>query len=129
MSLAKSFTDLKMWQEGHNLVLAVYKHTEEFPRREDFGLTSQIRRSAGSIASNITEGFERGTKKEFIRFLVIARGSLAETQNHLLLARDLGYLKQETFHQLAEQTVLVHKLMNGFIRSLRTSSLTNKRTS
>lgn len=129
MSFAKSFTELKVWQEGHALVLSVYKISTEFPQRENFGLTSQMTRSASSITANITEGFERGSRKEFIHFLTIARGSLAETQNHLLLARDLGYLDNLVFEKLAQQTVVIHKLINGLIRSLRSSALANKRTS
>lgn len=126
MSFAKSFTELKVWQEGHTLVLAVYRKSDSFPRREDFGLTSQLRRSASSVTANITEGFERGTKKELTQFLIIARGSLAETQNHLLLARDLGYLNEADFQKLAQQAVIVHKLLNAFIRSIKP---VNQRTS
>ena len=129
MSFARSFTDLKVWQEGHKLVLRIYDHTATFPDHEKFGLTSQVRRSAGSVTANITEGFERGSKKEFMQFLTIARGSLAETQNHLLVARDLGYLDKQVFDTLAKQTVTTHKLINALLRSLRASTPTNKRTS
>lgn len=129
MAFAKSFTDLKVWQEGHAFALAIYKATERFPARENFGLTSQIQRASTSITSNITEGFERGSKKEFVQFLVIARGSLGETQNQLLLARDLGYITKEQFGALAEQSVVVHKMINALIRSLKTSPPANKRTS
>ncbi len=122
MSLAKSFTELRVWQEAHKLTLDVYRCTETFPSQESFGLTSQLRRSTSSVAANITEGFERGSKKDFAHFLIIARGSLAETQNHLLLARDLSYLQQDQFNQLAAKTIKVHKLLNSLIRSLKTSS-------
>lgn len=126
MSLAKSFTELKVWQEGHKLVLDVYRASESFPKSEVFGLTSQLRRSASSVTANITEGFERGTKKELHQFLMIARGSLGETQNHLLLARDLGYLTNDDFQNLAQQAIAVHKLLNAFIRSIKPA---NQRTS
>lgn len=126
MSFAKSFTELKVWQEGHKLVLETYRLSESFPKSETFGLTSQLRRSVSSITANITEGFERGTKKELHQFLMIARGSLGETQNHLLLARDLKYLAETDFQKLAAQAVSVHKLLNAFLRSLKPA---NQRTS
>ncbi|HLB66728.1 MAG TPA: four helix bundle protein [Candidatus Saccharimonadales bacterium] len=129
MGFAKSFTELRAWQEAHKYVLLVYKATDSFPAKESFGLTSQIRRAAVSITSNIAEGFERGSKKELIQFSVIARASLSETQNQLLLAKDLSYLKQADFNKLAGQSIVVHKLTNAFIRSLRTSSLADKHTS
>lgn len=119
MSFAKSFTELKVWQESHKLTLAIYKASETFPQKEVFGLTSQVRRSASSVPANITEGFERGTKKELNQFLIIARGSLAETQNHLLLARDLAYLAEVDFQKLVRHAVVVHKLLNSFISSLK----------
>lgn len=126
MSFAKSFTELKVWQEGHKLVLDVYRVSESFPKSEVFGLSSQLRRSASSVTANITEGFERGTKKELHQFLMIARGSLGETQNHLLLARDLKYLVEADFQRLAKQAVSVHKLLNAFSRSVKPA---NQRTS
>lgn len=129
MPLAKSFPELQVWQEAHSLVLMIYKATDSFPKKEDFGLTSQVRRAAVSITSNITEGFERGSKREFCQFLIIARGSLGETQNQLLLAKDLLYLTQEDFNKVEEQSVKVHKMLNAFIRSLKTSSLANQQTS
>ena len=127
MAFAKSFTDLVVWQEGHKFVLAVYKATSKFPRSESFGLASQIQRAAVSITSNITEGFERGSNKELRQFLVIARGSLAETQNQQLIARDLGYITNSDFSKLADQSVVIHKLINAFRASL--SKPANERTS
>lgn len=129
MSFAKSFTDLKVWQDGHQLALAVYRASEAFPQKEQFGLTSQLTRAASSVTANITEGFERKSKREFIQFLAIARGSIAETQNHLLLARDLGYLDGKIFESLAKQTIAIHKQINALIRALKTSLPANKRTS
>jgi four helix bundle protein len=117
------FTDLLTWQKGHSFVLAVYKSTARLPQSEQFGLTGQIRRAAVSVTSNIVEGFERGTNKEFRQFLIISRASLAETQNQLLLAKDLGYLKKEDFERLAGQSVELRKMINGFIKSLQTRSL------
>jgi four helix bundle protein len=115
----RSFTALNAWKEGHGLVLSIYKITEFFPDKEKFGLTSQIRRAAVSITSNISEGFNREGLKEKIQFYSIARGSLAEIQNQLLIARDIGFLKEESFIGIAEKTVVVSKLINGLIKSLK----------
>ncbi len=123
MASITKFTELIAWQKAHKLVLAIYKATEQFPASEQFGLTSQVRRAAVSITSNIVEGFERSSNKELKQFLIIARGSLGETQNQLLLARDLGYLSKEDFNRLAHDSIEVHKLINGFIKSLQTRKL------
>ena len=85
------FTDLKVWQRSHSLVLGVYKLTKSFPVEERFGLTAQVRRSAISIPANIAEGSKRRHNPEFARFLNIAEASLAETEYLLLLSRDLGH--------------------------------------
>lgn len=116
-SSIKSFTQLISWQESHKLVLEIYKITEKFPVDERFGLTNQIRRAGVSITSNIAEGFRRESYKEKIRFYYISLGSLSEVQNQLLLARDLGYLDQEKFQQLAVGTVSASKLIMGLIKS------------
>lgn len=93
----KTFKDLLTWQEGHNLVLIVYKATNRFPHDERFGLTNQIRRASVSITSNIAEGFSRRTKKEKARFYNMGLGSLTETENQILVAKDLGYITDEEF--------------------------------
>lgn len=123
MASITKFTELIVWQKAHKLVLAIYKLTEQFPTSEQFGLTSQLRRAAVSVTSNIVEGFERSTNKELRQFLVISRGSLAETQYQLLLARDLGYISTNEFNKLAKDSVEVHKLINGFMKSLQTRKL------
>lgn len=118
--MIRSFTDLKAWKEGHNLVVATYKATDTFPQKEVFGLTNQMRRSAVSITSNIAEGFSRQTYKEKIQFYCIAQGSLTELQNQLLIARDVDFLKKSTFAGVADQAVLVHKLLSGLIKKSKT---------
>ncbi len=118
----KSFTDLNAWKEGHKLVLLVYKVTENFPNKEMFGLTSQMRRCAISITSNIAEGFSRNTNKDKCQFYLIAQGSLTELQNQLLISRDINYLNNEGFHEVANQTVMVHKLINGLKRIRNTNT-------
>lgn len=111
-----SFTNLYAWQEGHKLVLMVYKITKQFPKEEIFGLVSQMRRCVISTTSNIAEGFSRNTAKDKIKFYCIAHGSLTELQNQLLAARDIGYIKREEFNKIAEQTIVVHKLITGLKR-------------
>jgi len=111
----RSFTDLEVWKEGHKLVLMVYEATKSFPKDELFALTSQIRRCAVSITSNIAEGFSRQSFKEKVQFYFMARGSVTELQNQLLIARDVKYLNAAKFHEIAEQTVKVHKILNALI--------------
>ncbi len=88
---AKSFKDLIVWQKSHQLVLAIYKLSQSFPREEVFGLTSQIRRSSSSVAANIAEAFKKKSGLDKLRILNIAQGSLSETEYHLLLTGDLKY--------------------------------------
>lgn len=114
-----SFTDLDAWKEGHTLVLEVYKTTKEFPREELFGLVSQMRRCVVSITSNIAEGFSRQSYKEKIRFYAVAQGSVTELQNQLIIARDVGYIDKKVFKRLADQSIKVHKIINGLIKSSR----------
>jgi len=115
----KSFTELIAWQKGHELVLAIYKITGEFPTKETFSLVDQMRRAAISITSNIAEGFSRQGLKEKIQFYYMSLGSLTELQNQLLIARDVGYLSKEKFQDLAQRTVEVGKVVNGLIKSLK----------
>ena len=115
----KSFTDLNAWIEGHKLVLMIYNVTKLFPKEEMFGLISQMRRCAVSITSNIAEGFSRQSYKEKVQFYSMAQGSVTELQNQLLIARDVGFVGKEKFHEIALQSVKVHKITNGLIKSSR----------
>lgn len=121
MEKVKSFTDLIAWQEAHKLVLQIYKHSENFPKNS-FSLVDQIRRAAVSVSSNIAEGFSRQSKKEKVQFYFISKGSLTEVQNLLLIAKDVSYLEPREFKIIADQTVVVHKLLNGLIRSIKNSN-------
>jgi four helix bundle protein len=116
----KSFTDLIAWQEGHKLVLKVYEITKNFPNYEMFGLTSQMRRCAVSITSNIAEGFSRRTNKDKIKFYHTSLGSITELQNQLLIARDVSFINQDDFINLAEQTTSVQKVLHGLRKALNT---------
>ncbi|MCL6096365.1 MAG: four helix bundle protein [Patescibacteria group bacterium] len=116
----KSFTDLNAWKEAHKLVVMIYKITKDFPKEETYSLTDQVKRCSVSITSNIAEGFSRQSKKEKIQFYFTAKGSLTELQNQLLVAKDVEYLDKNEFKSAAEQTVVVHKLINGLIKSANT---------
>jgi four helix bundle protein len=112
----KSFTDLRVWQEGHRLVLMIYKITKTFPKEEVFGLVTQMRRAAISFTSCVAEGFSRQSYKEKLQFYSMALGSLTEIQNQLLVARDIGYVKSEKFTELANHAIQVNKMINGLIK-------------
>ena len=118
----KSFTDLETWKEGHKLVLIIYKIAKSFPDEERFSLTNQLQRAMVSVTSNIAEGFSRNGKKEKVQFYYMALGSLTEVQNQLLIAKDLSYIYEKEFYRIAEQTVLVSKLLNGLIKSAKSIS-------
>lgn len=113
------FTDLVAWQEGHKLVLAVYKLTADFPQKETFALTDQMRRAAMSITNNIAEGFSRRSAKEKIQFYFMSLGSITELQNQCIIAKDLGYISEDLFNVINENAILVHKLLFGLIKGLR----------
>lgn len=120
----KSFSDLIAWQEGHKFAILIYQETKNFPDDEKFGLTSQMKRAAISITSNIAEGFSRHTYTDKIRFYYISQGSVTEIQNQLILAKDLKYIIKEQFDSLVKQSIFVHKLINGLIKGARTKEYT-----
>ena len=123
MEKIKSFTDLIAWKKGHQLVISIYRVTDNFPQKEIFALTNQMCRCAISITSNIAEGFSRKGAKEKIQFYHMSLGSLTELQNQLLIAKDINYLPRNEFTKLANQTVEVSKLTNGLIRSLKNKEI------
>jgi four helix bundle protein len=114
-----TFRGLKVWQRSHELVLAVYGETKAFPTEEKFGLVSQLRRAAASVATNIVEGHKRKTRKEYLYFLNLADSSLEETKYHLLLSRDLGYLSQSVFEKVSSRCDEVGRMLFGLQKSLR----------
>lgn len=119
----RSFTDLIVWQKGHQLVLIIYQITAKFPSKETYSLVDQMRRAVVSITSNIAEGFSRQTLKEKVQFYFMAFGSLTELQNLLLVGKDVGYLEENQFREIAKQTVELKKLLSGLIKSVRSSRL------
>jgi len=112
----KDFRNLKVWQKGHQFVLAVYKVSAGFPKEELYGLTSQIRRSCASIPTNIAEGCCRGTDAEFSRFVQIAMGSASETEYQLLLAHDLGYLPTKDYETLSQQIIEIKQMITALLK-------------
>lgn len=115
----KNFYDLEAWKKGHRLALEIYKITKDFPKEEKFGIIDQLRRAVSSITANIAEGFERYHFNDKVRFYYQARGSVAEVQSFLLLARDLGYIDAKTCENLIKDADGARQLINGLIRSIR----------
>ena len=109
---------LEVWKKSHDLTLAIYLLTKQFPKEEMFGLTSQIRRSVSSIPTNIVEGQARQYAKEFKQFLYIAKGSLAETHYHLYLAKSLSYLNEDVYQPLDLQIISIKMMLAKLIKSL-----------
>jgi four helix bundle protein len=115
---AKSFQDLFVWQKAHKFVLAVYNYSDYFPQKELYGLTSQFRRAAISIAANIAEGFKKKDVADKARFLNIAQSSLEECRYYLILAKDLGYGDHpELLPQLEEVSKLLEKFATTILNS------------
>jgi four helix bundle protein len=115
----KDFKRLKVWEKAHVLTLAMYKATAAFPKTELYGMTSQLRRACASIPTNIAEGCGRGSSSDFARFLQIAFGSACETEYHVLLAKDLGFVDPATYEALTEQTLEVQRMLGALIRKIR----------
>ena len=115
---ARTFEDLVVWQKAHQFALAVYRLTRTFPRSEVYGLTSQFRRAAVSIAANVAEGFRKRGSADKVRFLNIAQGSLEESRYYLILTRDLGYGDVAEAKAVLEQT---SKLLEAYSRTILNS--------
>jgi len=115
----QNFKSLKVWQKSHELTLAIYKATANFPKDELYGLTSQIRRACASVPANIAEGCGRTGKAELARFLQVAMGSASELEYHLLLAHDPGLLRDGEYKLLENQAVELKRMLSSFISKLR----------
>src|SRR3989344_206441 len=116
----KGYKKIKVFEEGHKLVLMVYKTTETFPKSEMFGLTSQMRRAAVSVVANIIEGQARLSKKEFRQFLFLANGSLVELEYYLELVLALNYISSAGYAELDAQRRITGSLLGGLIRHFKT---------
>ena len=119
MASFKSFEEINAWKKGHSLVLEIYKLTDLSKElRNDFGLRDQLRRSAVSITSNIAEGHERNSKKDFARFLNMAKGSAAELRNQILVARDLNYISDHDHKRLHSELIEIGSMLSGLRKYL-----------
>lgn len=116
MSKVRTHKDLDVWKEAMALTKGIYSLTRDFPKEEIYGLVSQMRRSAISVPSNIAEGAARGSRKDFIRFLYIAQGSLAELETQTLLARDLGFTNNDEADKSIDK---VGRMLTGLIKALK----------
>ena len=117
--MSESYRDLIVWQKAMALVTAIYEITEHFPARETYGLTNQVRRAAVAIPSDIAEGKGRISKKEYVQMLARARGSMFEVQTQLEISRNLGFLSNESFHDIESKGAEVGRLLNGLITKIR----------
>lgn len=116
------FENLEVWKKAHEFTLYVYKVTKNFPSEEKYSLVDQLKRAASSVPTNIVEGNERNSNKEFIQFLFTAKASLAESKYHLYLAKDLGYLNASDYEKLLVLSNEVGKMINGLITYLKSKS-------
>jgi four helix bundle protein len=114
----RDYTKIQAWRLADDLTVAVYERTRSFPREEIYGLTSQLRRAAYSVPANIVEGASLESKKDYLHFLYIARGSLSETQYFIHLARRLGYLSSEEADNLRQQTKTTFACLHGLIHAV-----------
>ena len=116
--MGRSYKDLVAWQKSMDLVTSIYRVTSAFPKDEQFGLTSQVRRAAVSIPSNIAEGQGRLSEKEFRFFLGQARGSLMQVETQLQIAENLGYFREDNIDKLLESCAEVGRILNGLLASV-----------
>jgi four helix bundle protein len=115
----RDFKRLKVWEKAHDMTLAVYKASRTFPASELYGLTSQLRRSCASIPANIAEGAGRGSEKEMARYFQISAGSASETEYHLLLAHDLGFLDDQSYTCLLDELSEVKRMLHAYASKLK----------
>ena len=115
----RNFEELEVWQKAHALTLKLYRVTENFPRSEMFGLSSQIRRAAGSIGANLAEGCGRWGEAELARYVQIAMGSASELQNHLRLAKDLDFVSKPDYEAALRELTSVRQMLTALLQTLR----------
>ena len=117
--MGKNFKNIRAWELADKLAISIYKFTKNFPKEELYGITSQIRRAAVSVPSNIAEGAARNSGKEFVQFLYIAQGSLSEIEYLIYLSRNLGFLNDENYAALEEIRSECAKTLHGLITVVR----------
>jgi four helix bundle protein len=123
--LIRSYRDLRVWQEAMDLAEACYRTTRDFPKEELYGITSQMRRAAVSVAANIAEGHGREGRGEFVQFLRVAQGSLKELETHLLLSHRVGLASKNIIHAILGRCEATGKMLRALIRSLQKKGVGN----
>jgi len=113
-----NYEKLEVWSIAHRLTVKIYKLTENFPAKEQFGLVSQMRRAAASIPMNIAEGSGRLHRNEFVQFINVARGSATELEYQLLLSLELGFLDKASYNELKHDCIQILKMLNGLLKTL-----------
>jgi four helix bundle protein len=122
--MLKNYRDLNVWQRAYRLCLEIYKATKTFPKDEQYNLTSQIRRAAVSIPSNIAEGYGRKTTPDYIRSLYISYGSICELETQIMIAGDLEYISREIMVKIQEDIREVERMLKALIKSLESKRST-----
>lgn len=117
--MLSSYRGLLVWQKAMELVVETYRLSSRFPKEEQYGLTSQLRRASVSVPSNVAEGYGRASRREYLQFLYVGQGSLKETETQIILAEMLGYASKDAAELLLEKSEVVGKLLGGLIRALR----------
>ena len=121
--MLQSYRDLLVWQRALELAVRIYRVSEKFPKSEIYGLTSQLRRAAVSVPSNVAEGYGRSSRKEYLQFLSVAQGSLKELETQIILAQRLSYTSEKDAEDVLSASETVGKMLGGLMRSLRTKVL------
>ena len=116
--MLKNYKGLKVWQKSYGLCLDVYRATKKFPNDERYGLTSQLRRAAVSVPSNIAEGYGRKTTADYVRMLYISYGSLCELETQILLSGDLGFIPKDVLGKIEESIKENERMLKALIKSL-----------
>ena len=114
----RNYKKYKVWELGHEVALEVYKFTRDFPKEETYGLVSQMRRASSSVPANVAEGCGRESDAEFKRFLIIAQGSASELEYFTILAKDLGYIKEDTFSEINDKVDKIRRSINNLINKI-----------
>ncbi|MDY7039174.1 MAG: four helix bundle protein [Thermodesulfobacteriota bacterium] len=121
--MLKNYKELNVWQKSYELYLRIYRITAKFPNEERYGLTSQIRRAAVSIPSNIAEGYGRKTTLDYVRMLYISYGSVCELETQILLAGDLGYIEKGRLGTAKQHIAEIERMLKALIASLENKHL------
>lgn len=119
--MAQEYTRLEIYKQAYTFAMEIYRITSLFPKEEQYGITSQLRRAASSIGANIAEGCGRKTAKDFSHFLYISMGSLKEAEHFMCISKDIGYLKETEYYRLSGNLQILGKMLTKFIQKVKTS--------